>query len=280
MTSRCMKKIFEKNHGMSNIFLILVFSSISNTAYTQAIRFVKCPNGEEYPRCIASDEICGYREKPTPPPNPNAGLIISAPCHYLPNGVQMKSCWIDGDHYCKAPSAADIARAEQEKREREERARREKLAAERKQAEIAHETQRLGSHREAEARRLVEMRERADAARRGNGMVPASNSLGTPAAGTPADKQCKTEQKRGQEGFGPGLPIETRKAAEERLLGDIRRACSQGGYTISGSMQCRSARVIGVISGKPFDSWGCTANYVCTEPVVKCPSKSGRGSAQ
>lgn len=191
MTPKNIKIGFAKRHLISSIFLILALSSISNTAYTQAIRFVTCPNGEELPRCIASDEVCGYRNKPAPPPNPNAGLIISAPCHFLPNGVQMKSCWIDDSLYCKAPSAADIARAEQEKREREEKARKEKLEAERKQAEIARETQRLGSHRAAEARRLVEMREAAAKARGGIILASDKPAPAKPAA-KPADKETWT----------------------------------------------------------------------------------------
>lgn len=88
--------------------------------------------------------------------------------------------------YCKAASpaeqaaadkanpgaAAERARLEREQRQREAQAELQRKAAEaernRKAAEVAHETQRLGGHREAEARRLVEMREAAAKARGGS----------------------------------------------------------------------------------------------------------------
>lgn len=201
--------------------------------------------------------------------------------------------------YCKASSPAEQAAAEKlhpeavaerarlqrERQEREAQAERERRAAEaernRKAAEVARETQRLGSHREAEARRLVEMREAAAKARGGNGMLQAGSSPSGPATGTPAEQVCRSEIVRGNAGFGPGLPIKTRAAAEQRLANDIKIICpGSGGYTLMGGMTCTSKRVIGVISGEPFDSWGCTADYVCAEAKMKCPSKSGRGSIQ
>lgn len=53
--------------------------------------------GREYPRCIASDEVCGYRNKPAAPPNPNLGLVHTAPCHELPIAYAMELLRIECD---------------------------------------------------------------------------------------------------------------------------------------------------------------------------------------
>lgn len=150
------------------VALILVFCTPAHRAEAQPVQTIRCPASSPH-ACIATHETCGWRnERPTAEELEQAKrntISLVLPCPTLPNGVNMELCWIDRVHYCKSPSAADIARAEQAKREREEKARQEKLAAERKAAEVARETQRLGSHREAEARRLVEMREAAEKAR-------------------------------------------------------------------------------------------------------------------
>lgn len=142
----------------------------ADAASAQAVKIIPCPEGRaSLHSCIASHETCGWRnERPTEQELKSAQrgyITVLAPCPTLSNGIELHHCFIDRTYYCKVPSAADIAAAQQAKREREENARQEKLAAERKQAAIAAETSRLGAHREAEARRLVEMREAAEKAR-------------------------------------------------------------------------------------------------------------------
>ncbi len=190
-----MKKATPKFHAflkLIGVFLPLLFPM--SLASAQAIKTFACPDGSISYRCIASNETCGWRnERPTAAELEEArrsaernAVVLMAPCPTLPSGIKMELCWIDRNYYCKAPSPADIARAEQAKREREEKARQERLAAERKQAEIARETARLGAHREAEARRLVEMREAAAKARGG----PAAASAHPPESAGESRKVC------------------------------------------------------------------------------------------
>ena len=195
-----MKKATPKFHAflkLIGVFLPLLFPM--SLASAQAIKTFACPDGSISYRCIASNETCGWRnERPTAAELEEArrsaernAVVLMAPCPTLPSGIKMELCWIDRNYYCKAPSPADIARAEQAKREREEKARQERLAAERKQAEIARETARLGAHREAEARRLVEMREAAAKAR--GGIILASDKPAPAKLATkPADKDTWT----------------------------------------------------------------------------------------
>lgn len=149
---------------------LMLLGTPSHDAAAQAVKTIPCPEGRaSLHSCIASHETCGWRNaRPTEQElksEQRGGIVLLAPCPTLSNGVELSHCFIDRTYYCKVPSAADIAAAIQAKREREEKARQEKLAAERRAADVAREIQRLGSHREAEARRLVEMREAAEKAR-------------------------------------------------------------------------------------------------------------------
>lgn len=160
-------------------------------------------------------------------------------------------------------AAAERARLERERQQREAQAERQRQAAEgeriRKAAEVTSETQRLGSHREAEARRLVEMREAAAKAR--GGARPAGPALsGQPPAGqddaaTAARKRREAlEAKRAER---ERAEAEAKKKREEELrthlaaerAGIRLRALKCGGQdTVAGVRPAVSPRIANCIS--------------------------------
>lgn len=262
-------------------FLPLLFPVSITSA--QAIRTFACPDGSLSYRCIDSNETCGWRnERPTAAELEEAkrsaernAVSIMAPCPTLPSGIRMELCWIDRNYYCKAPSPADIARAEQAKREREEKARQEKLAAERKQAEIARETARLGAHREAEARRLVEMREAAAKARGGKG---AKNAPPPEAAGD-ARKVCTNSPLRtALRSRFKGTEVEARADLARDATNLCRMNTGSPTYSI-GPVSCvREDRSVWALmpigkrpaSHPPIFEFNCSAPIVCAAPKETC----------
>lgn len=237
---------------------MLVLLLFMNAVYAQAIQTITCPKGSPY-KCVASNETCGWRnERPTAAELESAkhgGLELAFSCPTLPNGIEMELCWIDRKNYCKAPSPADVARAEKVKREREEKARQEQLAAERKKAEVAREIAILGPHREAEARRLVEMREQAERAR---GM----KCTGTKSVKVNGDSDPEIEftataifpgwstRAKALASARHNLGPSCRNLTGESGIGGINESCSQDG----------------------FKKWTCTVEATCTKQVPRCPT--------
>lgn len=241
MNLRSVFRSITRLSGRTCAFL-LVLLTFDGPASAQSVQTIPCPVPSVAHQCIASNEVCGWRnQRATAAELEDAkrgGLSISAPCPTLPNGVAMESCWIDRITYCKAPSPADIARAEQVRKERETKAMQEKLASENRAREVAIETARLGGHRETEARRLVELRERAKAARTSNGIASGHHLQNQPIAEkSETAPACTPRLKQGREGFGIGFRY-TRQRAEEVLRENMNRVCDRTGYRVSSELKC------------------------------------------
>jgi len=178
-------------------------------------------------------------------------------------------------------AAAERARLERERRQKEAQAERQRQAAEaernRKAAEVARETRRLGSHREAEARRLVEMREAAAKARGG----PASRARPPEIAGEPR-KVCTSAPLR--------TTLTSRfKVAEGDARADLardaaslcRNSTGDAAYSteaVSCVREDRSAWAqmpVAQLAKRPANDlprveFKCSAPIVCTAPKETC----------
>lgn len=127
-------------------------------------------------------------------------------------------------------------------RERIDRGRRAAIRA----ARIEEETRRLGPHRRAEAIAIVDLQERARAARNGPGSrnTQASNEPGIAAPSpnercTPISHAARTYTV--ENGLGGQ---QTEAAAIAAAIGDLRAACGGRGGSL-GSQQCRSVGTVG-----------------------------------
>lgn len=196
--------------------------------------------------------------------------------------------------YCKAMSpkeqadadrlnpgaAAERARLERERQQREAQAERNRQAAEaernRKAAAVARETQRLGSHREAEARRLVELREAAANARGG----PAAPARPSGSAGE-SEKVCTTAPFR----ITPTSMFKPSEAeARAALARDAANLCrnNTGNAAYTGAVSCvREDRSVWAqmpvarLGKRPADDpprfeFKCSAPIVCAAPKETC----------
>lgn len=197
--------------------------------------------------------------------------------------------------YCKANSPAEQAAAEKlhpeavaerarlqrEQQEQEAKAERERRAAEaernRKAAEVAREIQRLGSHREAEARRLVEMREAAAKARGGTTATPTPKPE---TAGEPRKVCTSAPFKTTSFGF-TDTEADARTASARDAANLCRQNTGNPAYT-AGTVSCVredisvSAHV--PLAKRPANDpprfkFKCTTPIVCAAPKETCKTE-------
>lgn len=151
-----------------------------------------------------------------------------------------------------------------------------KLARDARQAEVNKEVTRLGKHREAEARRLVDLRERAAKAR--GKPVPHQSQEKTAAT----DATCRMVTGRGSQRV-PANYL-SRQVAESALRFDAGTSCktrpNRGNVPILSGLKCSSRQAKGIISGKMQAYWSCSADFVCSMPHEVCDGRTGQGSAQ
>jgi hypothetical protein len=214
-----------------------------------------------------------------------AVVLFGAASVQAGDGITYAFPTCDDDWYARnnpSCSPEQRQRAEQKKREREAAEAKRKAEQARKDAAVAAEVQKLGSHRVEEARRLVEMREAA--ARAAGRPVPAP----TPAAKPPALKcEMRTVTRTVGSGFKNSEAI-----ARTAFVDDARRQCgyATGTPTYSGMPTCetsdQSLYAAMPIGKRPKSSpvqmmTRCYATVTCTERKKVCEStSSGRASAQ
>ncbi len=151
----------------------------------------------------------------------------------------------------------------------------ERADQQRREAAVEKEVQRLGSHRAAEARRLVEMREAAEKARAGRqGFSPIATEKKADS------RNCHMVTKSGpiKVPFNYG----SRHAAESALRYDAGANCRSpiGNAAILSSLECNSTEGRGVISGRLQVFWRCSGSFQCSMPHEVCEGKSAQGSVQ
>lgn len=145
------------------------------------------------------------------------------------------------------------------------------------EARVAAQTEKMGSHRHAEARKFIEMQDRA-----------------MKAAGRPPEmpKDCKLEHKTGRIGTGQFPRKQDALAQLQRNEG--RQHCPGGAYSIVSAPECVSrtygltvaqkrhliAAGIKVEDAEPEVKWGCSADYRCNQSQMLCTAGSAPGSRQ
>lgn len=158
-----------------------------------------------------------------------------------------------------------------------------KMAAERAEQErrkeaVRKETQRLGSHREAEARRLVEMREAAERSRPKPKAIQPSTSdqqdLDKP--------QCRMVTERGTHKVPKDFL--SKAIAERAIHHDASTRCKKhpiaGNRAVFSDLSCTSTQGRGVVSGTVQTYWGCSGSFICSAPHEVCDHKPSSGSKQ
>lgn len=155
------------------------------------------------------------------------------------------------------------SRAAVTKREQEAAEKLRKAEQARKDAAVATEVQRLGVHRSGEARRLVEMREAAAAAR---------GTPITPAASANPPKQCEKVPSKGTINSMPEgssllfTGFKTRPEAEASTRRKMERGCLAATGTAGGALSNMNCAQEG-------GRWSCNAAYTCTGMATRnCPS--------
>ncbi|GEM_PF-3477342 len=176
---------------------------------------------------------------------------------YIPN------CDNDADYALRHAECSEEqrqrARLQQQQRERDAQGQRAEQA--RKDALIAAEVRRLGSHRADEARRLVEMREAALAARGRPGAAATTESPPT----IQPPRKCEQTTLAGSMNSQPeGASLlftgfRQRPEAEGSLRNNIGRFCTARTGQAGASLSHISCDAEG-------GRWNCSARYTCSAP--------------
>lgn len=231
----------------------------------------ECPFGKG--ECVDSNQACGV--DPTWAPNTIRFNICGGGDDKNPD-QEWDMCYVNGHTYCKPSSPPEVARrkaareaasAKQAERDREKAAH---------EAAVAAEIERLGAHRADEARRLVEMREKAKAA------MPKRRA---------PEQDCEVKRKAGL--LGTGIIYSSASEAEGVLRStEGRKQCPMGLYSLTSAPKCESvdarpteaqkrlAKKIGLTLRDGAVRWGCSANFQCANSEKVCAPRSSSASAQ
>lgn len=176
-------------------------------------------------------------------------VILTLPCY---SGVEINGSCITNPTPAQRAQAADEARRNRERLAAEQRA--EQLRKDERKRKIDAEVVRLGAHRRAEAERLVDMRDRAEAAR----PKPKGPSA-------PEMVDCSRAGVKRHEHW-PYLLMTTIEAEYAKI--DIAKACKTAGGA-KGPLMCQKKwNFAGSMMGN------CAANWECYPEKKMCPGGS------